>query len=84
MGLFEELGSLDFNDIGSWTRRVKLFMAGLLCLAILGTGYYFVIKDKFVDLDKVKAREPQLKEAYLEKKALAINLDAYKAQMIEG
>jgi len=84
MGLLEELGSLDFNDIGSWTRRAKLFIAGLLCIGILGAGYYFIIKDKFIDLDKVKAKEPQLKESYLEKKALAINLDAYKAQMIEA
>ena len=84
MGLFEELGSLDFNDIASWTRRAKLFVAGIVCLAILGAGYYFVIKDKFVDLDKVKAQEPRLKETYLEKKALAINLDAYKEQMVEA
>jgi len=84
MGLFEELSSLDFNDIGSWGRRAKLFMAGILCLVIMGAGYYFIIKDQVAELETVKLREPQLKNTFLEKKALAINLDAYKQQMIEA
>jgi len=84
MGLFEELRSLDPNDIGSWTRRVKIFMAGVLCIAIVAAGYYFIIKDMFVDLDVVKKKEEQLRATFLEKKALAINLDAYKQQMVEA
>lgn len=84
MGLFEELSSLDFNDIGSWTRRAKLFVACLLALLLIGLGYYFIIKDKIVDLEQVQRKEPQLKQLFMEKKALAINLDAYKAQMIEA
>lgn len=84
MGLFEELSSLDFNDMGSWTRRVKLFVASFLCLVIIAIGYYLIIKDQIVELERVEAREPQLKNTFLEKKALAINLDAYKQQMIEA
>ncbi|MFT5573524.1 MAG: type IV pilus assembly protein PilO [Cryomorphaceae bacterium] len=84
MGLYEELSSLDINDIGSWTRRAKLFVAGLLCVGIVASGYYFVIKDKFVALEKVERKEAKLRTTYLSKKALAINLDAYKQQMIEA
>jgi len=84
MGLFEELSSLDINDMGSWSRRMKIFMAGLLCIAIVFAGYYFIIKDKFVDLDSVKNKEVQLRQTFLDKKALAINLDAYKEQMVEA
>jgi len=84
MGLLEELSNLDINDIGSWTRRVKLVMAGLLCVVILVLGYYLVIKDQIKSLESVQRQEPQLKETYLEKKALAINLDAYKEQMVEA
>ena len=84
MGFFEELINLDFNDIASWTRRAKLFAAGLVCLAIIGAGYYFVIKDMFAGLEKVQQKEISLKKSFLEKKALAINLDAYKQQMIEA
>ncbi|RBP48841.1 type IV pilus assembly protein PilO [Arenicella xantha] len=84
MGLLEELNGLDFNDIGSWTRRVKLLMAGILCVAIIVAGYNFIIKDQITALQKVQKLEPQLKQTFLEKKALAINLDAYKQQMIEA
>jgi type IV pilus assembly protein PilO len=84
MGLYEELSSLDINDIGSWTRRAKLFMAGLLCVGIVVGGYYFIIKDQIVALEKVERKEAQLRKTYLSKKALAINLDAYKQQMIEA
>lgn len=84
MGLIEELSSLDLNDIGSWTRRVKLIMSGLLCIVILGLGYHFIIKDQNLMLGSEKAKEPKLKQTFLDKKALAINLDAYKAQMVEA
>ena len=83
MGLIEELGSLDINDIGSWTRRVKLFVTGVICVLLVVSGYYFVIQDMFTDLEKVERQEAQLKKTFLEKKALAINLDAYKQQMVE-
>ena len=81
MKLIEELNGLDINDIGSWSRQVKLFMAALLCFVIIGGGYYFIIKDMFVDLDSVEARELTLRKTFLEKKELAVNLDAYKAQI---
>ena len=35
-------------------------------------------------LDVVEKKEQQLKDTFLEKKALAINLDAYKDQMVEA
>lgn len=84
MGLIEELNNLDFNDIGSWTRRVKLVMSGLLCVAIIALGYHFVIKKQNQTLVTEQAKEPGLKQTFLDKKELAINLDAYKAQMIEA
>lgn len=84
MGLFEELSSLDLNDMASWTRRVKLVMAGFLCVILIACGYYFIIKKQIQELEVVQRKEPQLKATYLEKKALAINLEAYKQQMIEA
>ncbi len=84
MGLLEELKSIDINDIGSWTRRVKLFMAAILSIGIIALGYHFVIKGQQDELETVEGKEPGLKSEFLEKKALAINLDAYKEQMIEA
>jgi len=84
MGLIEELNGIDINDVASWTRRVKLLMAGLLCIAIIAAGYYFIIKDQQAALEAEESKEPGLKKTFLEKKALAINLDAYKQQMVEA
>lgn len=84
MQLFEELKDLDINDIGSWSRQVKLFMMGLLCLVLLGLAYKFVIIPQQEELEEVKRKLPGLKDQFMEKKALAINLDAYKAQMVEA
>lgn len=84
MGLFEELSSIDINDFSSWTRRVKLVMTGFLCVVLIAAGYYFIIKDQILALEVEERKEPQLKSTYLEKKALAINLEAYKQQMVEA
>jgi type IV pilus assembly protein PilO len=84
MSLIEELNGLDFNDIGSWTRRVKILMAGIICVAILGAGFHFIVQDQRKTLATEQKKEPGLKDSYLEKKALAINLEAYKQQMVEA
>ena len=57
MGLIEELSSLDINDIGSWTRRVKVLMAGLLCLLIIFLGYNYIIKNQIADLKEIQKKE---------------------------
>ena len=84
MGLIDELNGLDINDIGSWTRRIKFSIAGMLCVVIVLAGYKFIIQGQQQFLANQQRMEPELKDSYLEKKALAINLDAYKQQMIEA
>ena len=67
MTLIEELSNLDINDIGSWSRRVKLVVALLVSVVILFAGYYFVVKDKFAELETVHREEQTLKNQFLEK-----------------
>ncbi len=78
-----DLQEVDFNDIGSWPLWLKITSTGLVCIAILAAGYWFIIKDQYADLQKLQRQEAQLKDAYLKKKALAINLAAYRQQMKE-
>ena len=84
MAFIDDLQNIDFEDIQSWPRDVKIFMAGLLGIVIIVLGYYFIIKDQQAQLKKVTAQEKALKDTFLEKKALAINLDEYKKQMVEA
>ena len=78
-----DLQDIDINDIGSWPLWLKITGTGVICLAILAAGYWFIIKDQLETLDKEQRQEAQLKDTYLQKKALAINLEAYRQQMAE-
>ncbi len=78
-----DLQELDINDIGSWPLWLKITGSGLICIAILAAGYWFIIKDQVATLQKAQRQETQLKDTYMKKKALAINLEAYRQQMKE-
>ena len=52
-------------------------------IGILIAGYIFVIQGEIDDLSKVQKQEQSLRQTYSNKKALAINLPAYKRQMEE-
>lgn len=79
----DDLRSIDLNDIASWPRSVKIAAAVLVCIVILAAGYWFIIKDQIAELEQAERQELALKDEFREKKALAINLDAYKRQMDE-
>ena len=80
----KDLQNVDFNDPSSWPLIFKGIMAGIGCLLIMVAGYYLIISDQNLELERVRAEEARLKETFLQKKALAINLDAYKLQMQEA
>ena len=50
---------------------------------LLTLGYYFLWIEASASLDVAKAKEQELREVFLTKKAQAINLKAYKQQMVE-
>ncbi len=78
-----DLQELDFGEIGSWPTWLKITGIGVICAAILAAGYYFIVKDQLTSLDRVEKEEQELRQTYLSKKALAINLQAYRDQMKE-
>lgn len=82
--MFESFEDIDWNDPASWPNSVKMIGAGLLCVLIIFAAYWFKVRDQLVVLEQVERKEQQLKESYKEKKALAINLDAYREQMVQA
>lgn len=80
---FDDLRNIDPNDIASWPRSVKIAAGVLICLLILAAGYWFIIKDQLAELEKAERVEVTLREEFSRKKALAVNLEAYKQQMVE-
>ena len=82
--MFENLQDIDWNDPPSWPDTVKAIVAGIICLLIIGAAYYFKVRHQIVALEKVEIQELQLKETFKEKKALAINLEAYREQQVQA
>jgi len=78
-----ELRDLDLNDVSSWPTPIKVLGAALIAAGIIAAGYYVFIKDKLAELDTAERQELELRQTYLKKKALAVNLPAYQQQMKE-
>jgi type IV pilus assembly protein PilO len=77
------LSELDFNESGEWPVIIKTLAILLLCILVWGGGYYFIIKDKQAELLGLEQKEQQLRNEFEAKTAKAINLEAYKEQMVE-
>jgi type IV pilus assembly protein PilO len=79
----DDLKNINPNDLSSWPLLVKIVGVGFVCVLILVVGYFAFIQGMLDEYDAAKRKEEGLRETYLNKKALAINLPAYKQQMEE-
>ena len=78
-----DLGSLDFDNIGSWPTPIKVLIWVVLLVAVLAAGYYYHIEDMQLELARVETKEVELKKEFEKKAFQAANLDAYRQQMVE-
>lgn len=78
-----DVNDLDFNNAGSWPAGIKAIVLLLLFSLILGGGYWFMIKDQYMALERVESEEATLKQQYEAKAFKVANLEAYREQMIE-
>lgn len=79
----DELRNLDLKDISALPLPVKIVGVALVCVFILAAGYYFVISDELDQREAAERQEITLRDTYLRKKLLAINIDIYRKQMEE-
>jgi len=77
------LTELDFNETGEWPLPIKIVTIILLAALVWGGGYYFMMKDKQIELEALELTEVQLKKEFVTKQEKAWNLAAYKAQLAE-
>jgi type IV pilus assembly protein PilO len=79
----DELRKLNPRDIGSWPVLPKLgVLLGVLIL-ILVAGYLLDWSKQWDQLTASRAKEDELRSQFLEKKAQAINLEAYRKQLAD-
>ena len=79
----QDLQNIDPNDISSWPLPLKLIGIAGVAIGILFAGWYFLIQGKLQELEQIESKEQELRTNFMSKKALAINLPAYKQQMEE-
>ncbi len=83
MRLLEELKNINPKDPGGWPWLVKNSALAAIFVAVLFAGAVFDWKKQWDVLSAVKQEEESLKEAFLVKKKVAINLDIIKKQLAE-
>jgi type IV pilus assembly protein PilO len=79
----DELKNIDINNLGSWPVPIKIAGILVVCAIVLFAGFWFLIQGELEQYGEAQLKEEGLRETYMNKKALAINLPAYKEQMEE-
>ena len=82
--IFEGWSDIDIGDPSSWPASFKIFGGIVIAIAIIYATYHFKVIEQRQILKTAVAKEQTLKDEFLEKKALAINLEAYKEQKKEA
>jgi type IV pilus assembly protein PilO len=76
----EELRQLDPKNPGNWPWPFKVGAFIAIFAGILVAGYFLLFQAQREDLDKEERKETELRGTFLEKKKLAVNLEAYQQQ----
>jgi len=78
-----ELHNVEATNLSTWPPSLKYFGVIVLCLIIIAAGWFVLIKGQTETLERLEQTETQLKTKFREKKKLAVNLPAYRQQMVE-
>lgn len=79
----DELKRLDPNKIGSWPILPKFGVLLLLLAALVFASYWFDWQDQLTQIEGAKAKEEQLRTTFISKKKQAIDLPAYRKQLVD-
>ena len=80
---FSELRDVDIGDFSTWPIWFRWMAIVLVSGGLLFGGFKYFLEPENLILTKLERKEAQLKETFLSKKELVINLPAYLAQMEE-
>ncbi len=83
MNLLEELRTLDRRQPGNWPWPIKVATLLVVFIVIQAAAYFLVWQGQADQIEQGRNDVAKQKEAFLEKKKLAVNLEAYKQQRAE-
>jgi type IV pilus assembly protein PilO len=79
----EEFRQLNPKDPGTWPLVPKIVVLVAILIVIPVAGFFLDTQGQLEELDAGRLQEQKLKDDYLKKKQLAVNLDLYKQQLRE-
>ena len=79
----EEFRQLNPKDPGTWPLVPKIVVLLAILIVIPVAGFFLDTQGQLDQLDAGRLQEQKLKEDFLNKKRLAVNLDLYKQQLRE-
>jgi type IV pilus assembly protein PilO len=71
----------DFEASGTWPLPVKAGIILILCLLVMGGGYYYDTMEQLDQLEGLEVKEAQLKKNFADKQKKAVNLPEYVKQL---
>lgn len=78
-----DISELEYQNIGVWPILFKALLCAAVFILIVVLGYFFHVKDLYMSLESVAAKETTLRKTYQEKAFEAANFEAYRLQMVE-
>jgi type IV pilus assembly protein PilO len=83
MSLIDDLRTLDPKQPGNWPWLVKVGALVLIFIAVQVGAYFLFWQSQSEEIEKGRQEVEKQKVTFLEKKKLAVNLEAYKQQRVE-
>ncbi|PKO59832.1 MAG: pilus assembly protein PilO [Betaproteobacteria bacterium HGW-Betaproteobacteria-13] len=81
--LQQDFQNLDPNDPGVWPLAPRVAVFVFLFIATIAAAWWFDLSDQGMLLEQREAEEQQLRQDWVGKKRLAVNLDEHKRQLAE-
>ncbi|MGH8617382.1 MAG: type 4a pilus biogenesis protein PilO [Burkholderiales bacterium] len=79
----DDFRRLDPKRIGSWPALPKLLVLAVVLVLAIGAGYWFDWQNQLADIEAAQKKEAELRNTFIEKKKVAIDLEAYRQQLAD-
>ena len=79
----DDFRRLDPKRIGSWPALPKLLVLGTVFVLAVGGAYWFDWQTQLEEIEGAQKKETELRNTFIEKKKVAIDLDAYRQQLAD-
>jgi len=78
-----DINDIDFSRVGVWPLAGRIVLLLVIAAVLAAGGYFFMIKDRYQQLEFSANKEQELFKQYKQKSFEAANLDAYRDQLAE-